>query len=100
MAGFDRPWDAGVLHDGGDLRFAQAMLGAMRSTPGLTIGDNAPYQMDGIDYTVPRHAFAAGLAYAELEIRQDHLSSEAGVTLWADRIADWLKQAASVIGAR
>ena len=97
MTGFDRPWDAGVLHDGGELRFARAMLAAMQATPGLTIGDNAPYQMDGIDYTVPRHAFAAGLAYAELEIRQDHLSSETGVILWADRISRWLNQAASAI---
>ena len=88
-----RPWDAGVLHDGGDLRFAHAMLAAMRETPDLTIGDNEPYKMDGIDHTVPRHAFAAGLAYAELEIRQDHLSSDAGVAVWADRIAGWLMQA-------
>jgi predicted N-formylglutamate amidohydrolase len=93
----DRPWDAGVLHDGGDVRFAHAMLAAMRSTPGLTIGDNAPYQMDGIDYTVPRHAFAARLAYVELEIRQDHLSNDAGVGLWADRIAQWLAQAATQV---
>lgn len=99
MAGFDRPWDAGVLHDGGDLRFAHAMLSVMQATPGLTIGDNAPYQMDGIDYTVPRHAFAARLPYAELEIRQDHLSSDDGVGLWADRIAGWLEQAAQRVAA-
>jgi len=88
-----RPWDAGVLHDGGDLRFAHAMLAAMCETPDLTIGDNEPYKMDGIDHTVPRHAFAAGLAYVELEIRQDHLSSDAGVAVWADRITGWLMQA-------
>ena len=93
MQGFDRPWDAGVLHDGGDTRFAQAMLALMRATPGLTVGDNEPYRMDGIDHTVPRHAFVARLPYVELEIRQDHLSTEAGVAVWADRVAGWLEGA-------
>lgn len=97
MEGFDRPWDAGVLHDGGDLRFAHAMLAAMRRTPGLIIGDNAPYQMDGIDHTVPRHAFAARVPYVELEIRQDHLYDATGVELWADRIAGWLNEAARTL---
>ena len=99
MAGFDRPWDAGVLHDGGDLAFALAMLAAMQATPGLTIGDNEPYRMDGIDYTVPRHAFAAGLGYAELEIRQDHLVNGSGVSLWADRIAKWLREAEASVAS-
>jgi len=95
MNDFDRPWDAGVLHDGGDLTVAKAMITVMRETPGLTVGDNEPYKMDGIDHTVPRHAFGAGLAYVELEVRQDHLSSTAGVTLWAGRIESWLRRAAS-----
>ncbi|HEX8469835.1 MAG TPA: N-formylglutamate amidohydrolase [Brevundimonas sp.] len=97
MGGFDRPWDAGVLHDGGDLRFARAMLDVMQATPGLNIGDNAPYQMDAIDHTVPRHAIAAGLPYVELEIRQDHLSNDIGVNRWADWIAGWLTQSAAVM---
>lgn len=93
MSDFDRPWDAGVLHDGGDLTFAHAMLAVMRETFGLTIGDNEPYKMDGIDHTVPRHAFAARLPYVELEIRQDHLSTEDGVALWCERIENWLQGA-------
>ena len=99
MGGIDRPWDAGMLHDGGNLRFAHAMLKAMQETPGLIIGDNAPYQMDGIDHTVPRHAFAARLPYVELEIRQDHLSTGTGVELWAERVARWLEQAATSTGS-
>ena len=73
--------------------FAHAVLAAMRATPGLTIGDNEPYKMDGIDHTVPRHAFAARLPYVELEIRQDHLSTDDGVALWAARIEAWLTEA-------
>lgn len=94
MNGVDRIWDAGVLHDGGDNRFALATLEGMRTTPGLTIGDNEPYRMDEVDHTIPRHAFAARLPYVELEIRQDHLSNDRDVALWADRIAWWLSRAA------
>lgn len=97
MNAFDRPWDAGVLHDGGDTTFALAMLAVMKRTPGLTVGDNHPYQMDGIDHTVPRHAFAARLPYVELEIRQDHLLTDVGISLWAERIDAWLSEALASI---
>lgn len=90
MDGFDRPWDAGVLHDGHEDAFAMRLLAVMQAEPGLTIGDNEPYRMNEVDHTVPRHAFAAGLAYAELEIRQDLLADEAGQALWAERLARWL----------
>lgn len=93
MEGFDRPWDAGVLHDGHEDAFARRLLAVMQAEPGLTVGDNEPYRMNEVDHTVPRHAFAAGLAYAELEIRQDLLADEAGQALWADRLARWLRAA-------
>ena len=35
--------------------------------------------MDAPDYSVPRHAYAAGLPYAEIEVRQDLLADAAGV---------------------
>ena len=82
MNGFDRPWHVGVLHSAGDTRFAQATLAALREDAALVVGDNEPYQMDGTDYTVPRHAFAAGLPYAELETRQDLLSDSDGIGRW------------------
>ncbi|CAN5121650.1 N-formylglutamate amidohydrolase [soil metagenome] len=93
MKGFQRPWDAGVLHDRGDNRFALSMLNAMRRDPGLVIGDNEPYHMDSIDHTIPRHAYPADLPYVELEIRQDHLGADVGVALWAGRIDRWLREA-------
>jgi hypothetical protein len=34
--------------------------------------------IDLIDYTVPRHAYAAGLPYAGLEVRQDLIAGTAG----------------------
>lgn len=95
--GEPRPWDAGVLHDGGDPRFALAMLERMRHANGLAIGDNEPYRMDSVDHTVPRHAYAARLPYVELEVRQDHLANGRGVMEWADRLCQWLEQAWSDI---
>ena len=74
MAGETRPWHIGVLHDGHRDDFARGLLAALQRT-GLTIGDNEPYRMDTTDYTVPRHAFARGLRYAEIEVRQDWLAS-------------------------
>lgn len=93
MDDFDRPWDAGVLHDGWNDAFARRLLAVMQAEPGLTVGDNEPYRMNAVDHTVPRHAFAAGLSYAELEIRQDLLADAAGQGLWAERLARWLEAA-------
>lgn len=81
-----RVWDGGVLHDGRNDGFALGLLAALQALPGLVIGDNAPYRMDTVDHTVPRHAFAADLPYAEIEIRQDQLADPAGVDVWAGRL--------------
>ena len=74
MAGERRPWHIGVLHDRYRDDFARGLLNVLQQTH-LTIGDNAPYRMDAIDYTVPRHAFARDLRYVEIEVRQDWLVS-------------------------
>lgn len=83
MAGIARPWDVGVLHDGGDTGFARALLARLRAVEGLVVGDNEPYRMDATDHTVPRHAYASRRPYAELEVRQDHLADAAGQARWA-----------------
>lgn len=83
MNGIARPWHVGILHDGGDNSFALRMLATLTSRRELVVGDNQPYAMDGTDFTVPFHAYPASLPYAEIEIRQDLLSDEAGVSHWA-----------------
>lgn len=98
MAGFVRPWHCGILHDGANDTLARAMLAELRAEAGLTVGDNEPYAMDGIDYTVPRHAFAARLPYAEIEVRQDLLADAAGVAVWAAWLARLLPVALSRSG--
>lgn len=87
MAGVARPWDIGILHDRGETGFARAVLAHLERQAGFVTGDNEPYRMDDTDYSVPRHAWPRGLAYVEVEFRQDHLSAPGGVALWADRFA-------------
>jgi len=93
--GVARIWDGGVLHDGRNDGFALALLAALRDLSGLVIGDNEPYRMDTVDHTVPRHAFAADLPYAEIEIRQDQLADGPGIEQWADRLQETLSKALS-----
>lgn len=97
LAGERRPWEIGVLHDGGDTGFALALLARLRAGGG-TIGDNQPYRMDATDYTVPRHAYPRLLPYAELEIRQDRLATHAGIARVARLLSQALVLAADDVG--
>ena len=89
-----RPWQVGVLHDGGDARFARRLLDELGRNAALVVGDNEPYRMDTIDFTVPRHCYPAALPYAELELRQDLIGDAAGQRRWAALLADALRKAA------
>ncbi|WP_157219855.1 N-formylglutamate amidohydrolase [Flavisphingomonas formosensis] len=88
FGGYARPWYVGVLHWEGDTRFARALLDVLGEGPGRVVGDNEPYRMDATDYTVPRHAFAAGLPYAEIEVRQDLIADADGQAAWAEILAE------------
>ena len=90
MDGFARPWHAGVLYGGGDESFARTALARLVAAVDAPVGDNQPYAMDGIDYTVPHHCFAANRAYVEFEIRQDLLGHAAAIERWADILAEVL----------
>ncbi len=93
----DRPWQIGILHDGGDTAFAHALLDILRAEPDLTVGDNEPYRMDLIDYTIPRHAYPQRRPYAEIEIRQDLLGDASGCDAWAERLTRVLPAAQVLI---
>lgn len=94
MQGVARPWEIGILHDAGDARFAQACLAWLQAESGRTIGDNEPYRMDLIDYTLPLHAYPAGLRYVEIEVRQDLVADDDGIAAVATTLADMLTAAA------
>lgn len=99
MHGVDRPWHIGLLYSGGDTQFAHALLEGLKAADGLCVGDNQPYAMDGIDYTVPLHAFAARRSYVEIELRQDLLSKVPDILAWATTLAGFLPQALSSLGS-
>jgi predicted N-formylglutamate amidohydrolase len=84
MAEVARPWHIGILHDGGDARFAKRLLAGLREIEGLEVGDNQPYRLDSKDYTVPLHAYQSLLPYAEIEVRQDLLAADEGIAFWCD----------------
>ncbi|MFN3076886.1 MAG: N-formylglutamate amidohydrolase [Alphaproteobacteria bacterium] len=89
LCGDSRPWHVGVLWNR-DPRLAVRFLGALRSDPGLCVGENQPYSAREIGYTLDRHAGAAGLPHLALEIRQDQLADSADRARWAGRIGDLL----------
>jgi len=97
MQGAARPWQIGVLHSGGDTRFALSILRRLEARGDLVVGDNQPYAMDGIDHSIPRHAFAARRLYAETEIRQDLLATDEQQAGWSDLLAPLFRDAAAEI---
>lgn len=87
FGGHARPWHAGVLYQR-DTRLAHRLLAALRSEPGLVVGDNEPYAVsDATDYAIPVHGERRGLLHVELEIRQDLIADERGQAEWAVRLA-------------
>ncbi|WP_293680785.1 N-formylglutamate amidohydrolase [uncultured Phenylobacterium sp.] len=87
MQAFERPWRFGILHLGGSA-FSDAMLARLRAEPEAgEVGDNEPYRMDDVDFTIPHHAIGRGLDYVELEVRQDLLADAAGQEAIAEMVA-------------
>ncbi len=100
FGGVVRPWQAGVLHNRAPA--LSRALARLLEGEGFLVGDNEPYRLsDESDYTVPVHAERRGLAYVELEIRQDLICTADGQAQWAARLARLLPLAlADLAGAR
>ena len=73
FSGAQRKWRFGVLHRN-DSVFSRAVLKELSARWPAEVGDNEPYAMEGIDFTIPFHADARGLDYLELETRQDTIA--------------------------
>lgn len=84
MAGFSRPWHAGILWDK-DPRIPLPLMHNLRAhRDGFNIGDNQPYSgRHPADYTIDHHAEANGIPHVSIEIRQDLVSTEDGAERWA-----------------
>lgn len=86
MAGFQRPWEIGVLWNE-DGRIAEPLIHALEAEGDLTVGDNQPYSgRDGHGYTLETHAEPRGLPHVLLEVRQDLVAEAAGQRAWAERL--------------
>lgn len=84
--GFERPWHLGVLWNR-DARLARPLMERLRGLAGIVVGDNQPYSgQDQHGYTMPRHAEAAGLPHALIEIRQDLIDTHHGADEWSEKL--------------
>lgn len=89
MGGQARPWDVGFLYRAPGSQGDRLTALARAMWPDLTIGQNKPYQIeDETDWFIPACAEPRGIPHALIEIRNDHLLTEAGCASWAARLSD------------
>lgn len=83
--GMRRPWDGGTIRHS-DRFLSDALIASLGKEPGLTIGDNLPYNgLEGI-YCVDRHTYGSGLPACGFEVTNDQLETRAGIETWAARL--------------
>lgn len=80
--GSDRPWEVGILYNEDD-RAARLAIDWLKGQ-GLTVGDNEPYSGKLLNATLNRHAEANGIASIAVEVRNDLIRDDAGVSRWTD----------------
>jgi predicted N-formylglutamate amidohydrolase len=80
-----RPWEVGVLYNNDD-RAARIAIPLLEAA-GIVTGDQLPYSGKLLNATMNRHGEANGIPYLGLEVRQDQIDSDEGVTHWAARLS-------------
>lgn len=95
LAGVHRPWLLGALANR-DASFAQTFLQAFAArNADISVALNEPYTVDDMsDYTIPVHGERRQLAHVLLEVRNDQIGEPTGQALWAQLLADALREAA------
>lgn len=83
--GVPRPWHAAVLWDT-DHRAVTPLIDLLRAPGDILVGDNEPYDGALRNDTMYHHCMRPGIPHALLEVRQDLIGDDAGVTAWADRL--------------
>ncbi len=92
--GVGRPMQVALLYHRNPA-LSHRLADLLRADDDLVVAENDPYSVgDASDYGVPVHAERRGLHYAEIEIRQDLITDEAGQAAWAARLARLLPLAA------
>ena len=82
-----RPWEIGFLWMR-ENPFSRGLIDAFARRGDCQVGDNQPYDArNGHGYTIETHIEPRGLPNALIELRNDLIETDAGATLWADRLA-------------
>jgi predicted N-formylglutamate amidohydrolase len=89
-----RPWQVGLLYNQDD-RAALPAIAALREA-GIVTGDNEPYSGKVLNATMNLHAEANGIPYLNFEVRQDLISDDDAVTLWAERLVPVIEEVAGL----
>lgn len=98
MRGRFRPWEI-ALSSHEDRRLTDPVLAALRTVPGLTVGDNQPYNLDPAeDYSTPAHALRHGLHHVQVEFRQDRVATRPDAERSAAIFAAALEAGLAAIG--
>lgn len=87
-----RPWPIGILYNEDD-RTARAGLSWL-AAKGINAGDNEPYSGRILNYTMDRHAEAAGIPYLGVELRQDEIADAGGQARWLPVVAELVRAVA------
>ena len=95
--GIRRPWQFGILWDR-DGRLAQPLIDRLRREENLTIGDNEPYIGTLENDCMYRHGTLNGLPHALIEIRQDLIADDKGVSKVAAFLESALRDTLDAMG--
>jgi len=85
--GVPRPWDISFLYRSAHSQGARIADLCQRQNPDLNVGRNQPYFIDEkTDWFVPVCAEPRQIPHALIEIRNDHIRTDAACESWADRL--------------
>lgn len=87
FGGVARPWHVGVLWSEDEASGAR-VIAALTENKFLCVGNNQPYSaFKTPGYTVEEVIAPRNLRHVIIEIRQDEIADDAGVEIWAERLA-------------
>ncbi|HXV29011.1 MAG TPA: N-formylglutamate amidohydrolase, partial [Sinorhizobium sp.] len=75
-----------------DARAVHPLIERLEAAGDIVVGNNEPYDGALRGDTMYRHCMAPGIAHALIEIRQDLIADEEGVTAWSARLAPILAE--------
>jgi predicted N-formylglutamate amidohydrolase len=95
--GKTRPWHFGILWDRDD-RLALPLIEHLRRNGRFNVGDNEPYTGTLENDSMYRHGTMNGLPHALIEVRQDLIADEKGVSKIANALEAALRETLDAMG--